>query len=190
MKLYNYVLEEVLKAGYKEEIEWCRNIPKTIDKTYFFREYCWVVINSGMLNKVAEKIFKRFWNGGQYNFEAIGHPNKNRSIREVYNSLDRYYYQFENTKNILKFLESLPHIGKITKYHLARNLGVDIAKPDRHLVRISEFFGYKDVQKFCKAIAEQVHEKIGVVDLVFWRFAELHSNYLELFEKYTLDVFK
>ena len=186
LELYNYIKDFVIKKGYKQEIEWCSNIPEIekIDKWYFFREYVWVVINSGMKNSVAKEIFNRFWNNGHFNFDAIGHPHKKESIKKVYNRLDRYFYHLIKSKNRLKYLESLPHIGMITKYHLARNLGLNYAKPDRHLVRITSLLKFNNVQKFCGKISNLSGDKIGLVDLVFWRFATLNDNYINLIQEF------
>jgi len=186
LELYNFIKDFVIEKGYKQEIEWCSNIPEIekITKWDFFREYVWVVINSGMKNSVAEKIFNRFWNNGHLNFDAIGHPHKRESIKKVYNRLDRYCSNWKRSKNRLKYIESLPHIGKITKYHLARNLGLDYAKPDRHLVRISSLFKFNNVQKFCGKISNLSGDKIGLVDLIFWRFATLNDNYINFIQEF------
>lgn len=181
--LYLKIKNDIIEKGYLKEIEWYDNIPnlKDLDKIFFFREYVWVVINSGMKNQVAEKIFKSFWNDkNSFNFDAIGHPNKNKAIKKVYNRLDFYFDHFLQSKNKLMFLKSLPHIGEITKYHLAKNLGLSFAKPDRHLVRIANLLRYNNVQDFCMVVSELSHDKIGVVDLVFWRFANITQNYLEV----------
>jgi hypothetical protein len=181
INIFDYVKKEVVENGYEKEIEWVRNINQDIDKSYFFREYVWVVVNSGMNNKVAEKIFRSFWNDGKdFNFDAVKHKYKNKSILEVFNNLDDYFSKYTKSKNKMGFLFSLPHIGKITKYHLARNLGMDFAKPDRHLVNISNIFGYENVLEFCKKISELSNERIGVVDLIFWRFATLFKDYIEI----------
>lgn len=179
VNIYLKIKEIVISEGYKQEIESIESIPKDFDKEYFFREYCWVVINSGMKNKIAEKIFEKFWNNGDINFDEVNHPHKNKSIRYVFSRLDFIYNHFITSKNKLEFLKALSHIGDITKYHLARNLGLDYAKPDRHLTRIAHFLKYDDVQKFCKAISEFVDDRIGIVDLVLWRFATLFEDYLE-----------
>ena len=181
---YDYIKHYLKTNGYKHEIEWCENIPSEIDKKFFFREYAWVVINSGMKNKIAEKIYLNFWNNGDINFEAIKHSHKNKAITHVYNRLDHYFRHFKQSKNKLVYLKSLPFIGNITKFHLARNLGLDYAKPDRHLVRIANLFEYDNVQTFCKDISELCFDKIGVVDLVFWRFATLFKDYLDLLKKW------
>lgn len=186
LDLYNYIKDFIIKKGYKQEIEWCSNIPKIeeMNKWYFFREYVWVVINSGMKNSVAKKIVDRFWNNGNLDFDTIGHPHKRESIKKVYNRLDRYFNHLIKSKNRLKYIESLPHIGEITKYHLARNLGLDYAKPDRHLVRISSLLKFNNVQKFCGKISDLSRDKIGLVDLVFWRFATLNDNYINLIQEF------
>jgi len=185
--LYNFIKKSVIDNGYSQEIEWCKNIPKIekIDKWYFFREYVWVVINSGMKSSVAEKIFNRFWNNGDLNFDAIGHPHKNKSVLEVFNHLDQYLHHLIESENRLEYIESLPHIGKVTKYHLARNLGLDYAKPDRHLVRISSLFNYDNVQNFCEEISNSSGDKIGLIDLIFWRFAILFNNYIEIMKNFS-----
>jgi len=187
--IYFRIKKEVIEQGYSNEIEWCTNIPdlKEWDKIDFFKEYVWVVLSSGMNNKVTEQIFKNFLNDKIiFNFEAINHPNKNKAIKKVYNRLDFYFNHLLQSKDKLKFLKNLPHIGDITKYHLARNLGLNYAKPDRHLVRIANLFKYNNnqVQTFCTVISQLTNEKIGVVDLVFWRFANLNKNYLELIENW------
>jgi hypothetical protein len=69
-------------------------------------------------------------------------------------------------------LEKFPYIGTVTKFHLAKNLGLDVAKPDRHLVRVANRFGYEDVQKMCRDIFDICGDKIAVADLVLWRFEE------------------
>ena len=180
-EIYNYIKQEVIKKGFREEIEWCENIPslEKLDKTYFFQEYTWVVINSGMKYKIAKKIFEDFWNKGNFNFEVVKHPQKHKAIKKIYNRLDLHFHHLKQSKNKLYYIKSLPFIGDITKYHLARNLGLDYAKPDRHLVRIASLFGYNNVQIFCNEISKLSNDKIGVIDLIIWRFAILFDNYLE-----------
>jgi len=180
--LYDFIKKSVIDSGYSQEIEWCKNLPRieNITKLDFFSQYTWVVINSGMNNNIAKKIFNRFWNNGNFDFNAIKHPHKNKSVIKVFNRLERHLQNLKRSKNRLKYIESLPHIGKITKYHLARNLGLDYAKPDRHLVRISLLFKYNNVQKFCKIISDLSGDKIGLVDLILWRFATLFGNYIDI----------
>jgi len=180
VKIYEIIKEIVLQDGHGNEIEWCKNIYlNALSEENFYREYSWVVINSGMKYQVAKRIYDAFWKDNTVNFDAVRHPNKNKALRQVYSRLDQIFYFLKSSYNPLKYLETLPQIGPVTKYHLARNIGIDCAKPDRHLVRIASFFGYEDVQKFCQEIADKTGDRIGVVDIVWWRFAESYPNYLD-----------
>ena len=67
-------------------------------------------------------------------------------------------------------LQTLPYIGRITVSHLAKNLGWDLAKPDRHLARFSERLGFSSVRDFCNTIAAATGEAVNVIDLVLWRY--------------------
>jgi len=180
LEFYNQAESEVIKNGYAKEITMveCRKFEDQTPRTLFF-EFVYVVCNSGMRNQVAEKIYKNYVKNG---ISAINHPNKKKAIQQG----ERYYETwFETLKDQasdeerLEYLESLPHIGKITKYHLARNLGIDCAKPDRHLMRLADHFGYSDVQEMCKALSDVTGERIGTVDVVLWRYCNINSNYME-----------
>jgi len=67
-------------------------------------------------------------------------------------------------------LRQFPYIGPVTVWHLAKNLGYDIAKPDRHLTRISKRFGFGGADSFCAAIADACGDSVKVIDLVVWRY--------------------
>ena len=62
----------------------------------------------------------------------------------------------------------------VTCWHLAKNLGFQVAKPDRHLIRISKKAGFATPNDLCAAVAEVTGEPINVVDLVLWRYAALN----------------
>ena len=81
-------------------------------------------------------------------------------------------------------LRCLPYIGGVTGYHLAKNLGADVAKPDRHLVKCAARFGFDNVQELCAVLADATGDPVSVVDLVIWRFLEQRQpvDSLELLE--------
>ncbi|MBI4311566.1 MAG: hypothetical protein HY681_07265 [Chloroflexi bacterium] len=85
--------------------------------------------------------------------------------------------------NNLSFFRQFPFIGPITQYHLARNIGLDYAKPDRWLLREAEYFGYGPTALGVKAtvdfIAKSRGHRPGVIDCVLWRWAEQHPWYFE-----------
>lgn len=79
------------------------------------------------------------------------------------------------------FIKQLPYMGPATAYHLAKNVGLDVVKPDRHLLRVTAVAGYESPQALCEDISEMVGDRLAVVDLVIWRFATLCPDYLEHF---------
>ena len=83
--------------------------------------------------------------------------------------------------NPLAELQRFSYIGAITAFHLAKNIGVSIAKPDRHLTRLCNAAGFAQVGELCQCIASFVGDDISKVDTVLWRFATLDRNYLTLF---------
>jgi hypothetical protein len=70
-------------------------------------------------------------------------------------------------------LRKLPFIGPVTSYHLAKNLGIDVVKRDRHLVRLAVHLGFSSAEEMCGAFGDQVGEPISVVDIVLWRYCVL-----------------
>lgn len=70
-----------------------------------------------------------------------------------------------------ELLSKLPYIGKVTCFHLARNIGLlDYVKPDLHLVRLAKVWGFEDCVTMCKAIQRNISEELplGLIDLVLW----------------------
>jgi hypothetical protein len=66
-------------------------------------------------------------------------------------------------------LAELPYIGKVTCFHLGRNVGLlDCVKPDLHLVRMAEHWGFSDCTEMCKSMGAGSGLPLGIVDLVTW----------------------
>lgn len=97
-------------------------------------------------------------------FELLGVELKVSQPKVVYNDK-------------ISALEELPWIGGITKYHLARNMGLDCVKPDRHLVRLAERYGFEDPHLMCNYLAKQFKERVGTIDVILWRYCNLTGNY-------------
>jgi len=80
---------------------------------------------------------------------------------------------------------SFDYIGPVTCFHLAKNLGVDVVKHDRHLVRYASYMGFRDATELCEMISRITGDRVAVVDLVLWRFATLMPAYeRELVERF------
>jgi hypothetical protein len=60
---------------------------------------------------------------------------------------------------------------------MARNLGIDTIKPDLHLERMAEVWGYKNPFDLCNDIQHLTGEKLGIIDIVLWRYCNLTGDY-------------
>ena len=170
-KAYNYLVS----AGRNPEIEYTRQLDfGACTDEHFLMEYAFVVISSGMKNQVAQRIFSRF--NEKLDHSVIGHPGKRQAIARAIKEHHEWLAQLRVSTDKVTYLETLPWIGPITKYHLARNIGLDFVKPDRHLVRVATAFDYPDPYTMCSEISKEVGERIGVVDVVLWRYCNLRGT--------------
>jgi hypothetical protein len=165
----------VIDAGYAHDIDWIANIQPCVNADDFANEAVWVILNSGMKEQIARNIWHSIrvaWDNGLPTSSAFGHDGKVKAIDYIVKNKENIFAQFEHCLEPLEFLESLPFIGKITKYHLAKNLGFDCIKPDRHLVRIAKTYDLTP-DAMCEMIREHTGEKLSMIDMVIWRAANL-----------------
>jgi len=67
-----------------------------------------------------------------------------------------------------ELLSRLPYVGRITCFHLARNIGLfESVKPDLHLVRLASHWGFKDCVEMCESMRPD-GMPLGIVDLILW----------------------
>lgn len=176
-KRYLILKRLVIEAGYEDDVQWAENVQPVDLPCKFVAEYCFVVLNSGMKAQVASGIWRKVKQAirdGQPIRSVFKHPGKSaaieRAIKEGVDWFERYQ-RISTVETKLSYLESLPWIGRITKWHLAKNLGLEAMKPDRHLVRI---FGCEEMSRYgCARLAEETGDRIGTVDYVIWRAANL-----------------
>lgn len=188
----------VREKGFGREVDWCETRPsfEVVDKKRFLTEYAWVVLNCGMKNKVVESkwagIRKAFLdfdaqkivkNGKDVLVNALSIFGNVKKINAIFHvAMQLHFGNFSAVKQNIKrdplgFLETLPFIGNVTKYHLARNLGFDYVKPDRHLVRLATKFGMTPFE-LCQTIHEKTGRRLGTIDVILWRFCEQKGQVL------------
>ncbi len=169
-KAYDFV-----SKNFPEDISWQNTVKfAKITPKYFFEQYVWVVLASGFKVSIVQKIYEK-WSKNPNDFSTIRHPLKNKAIKKTSKNYRRLFKELKSKKTNderLEYLGTLPHIGNITKYHLAKNLGIDVAKPDVHLQRLMKKFGFNDVQQMCNVIKRKFRHKVSVIDIVLWRYAE------------------
>jgi hypothetical protein len=177
------------KEEYRHEIGWIENIKPLEEQTWqtFEYEYIWVVLNAGMKEQIARKIYERFLDAAEHYeerkedpFQTIGHKGKRKAISSFVGNGERYFQRLQIAEDKIEYLKALPWIGDITKYHLAKNMGIDCVKPDRHLERMAKVYDYATPYDMCKqiqidlgGIGTPYQTKLATIDLVLWRWCNL-----------------
>ena len=185
------------RAFYQVELNQISSVKfKEIFPDYFFREAVWVIHATGFSAQAVGKFFDCLMNAYRgWSFLAqenkasaiercrkvVNNPQKIGAVWQIANDIHnginklgwkQYKQDYLSSPDLLK---DLPYIGKITCYHLARNIGLlECVKPDLHLVRLAKYWGYNDCLKMCKAIQERHFQvsgeklPLGIIDLCLW----------------------
>ena len=165
----------VIAAGHGDDIEWAENLKPPANADEFAAEIIFVICNSGMKHTVARRIYDRVMEGmraGRSMQESFRHPGKCAAIADIWQHRDKLFRWYCSAPDKLAFLAGLPWIGPITKYHVAKNFGLQYAKPDVHLTRLAKTFNTTP-QAMCDVIAKRTGYKIATVDTLLWRAAAL-----------------
>lgn len=155
----------------RDDVAWAESIFEPINADDFALEAIFVICNSGMKNTVArgiyERVVKQLYAGAPAR-DVFRHDGKVRAIEVIWFDRKPLYAQFLAATDKLVFCESLPFIGGITKYHLAKNFGAQVAKPDVHLQRLADREGVT-AQALCERLAAETGYRIATVDTILWR---------------------
>jgi hypothetical protein len=173
--LYLQLKQRIIDLGYQDEIDWASSIKPCENSLNFFMEYSWVVLCSGMKEQIARKIWHKILSAienGKNASDVFGHKGKATAIDTMRHRRLERFTEYQKSQDKLSFLQSLPWIGPITKYHLAKNLGLECIKPDRHLVRIAASEG-KTPNELCQQLSGETGDRLVLVDTVIWRSANL-----------------
>ncbi|TIN80750.1 hypothetical protein [Mesorhizobium sp.] len=155
----------------QDDIAWSESIKAPTDPDDFALEAIFVICNSGMKNTVARRIFEKcrdeLARGGNAR-HVFGHLGKATAINDIWNGRADLFARYLASDDKLAFCASLPWIGNITKYHLAKNFGADVAKPDVHLQRLADREGVT-AQALCERLATATGYRVATVDVLLWR---------------------
>ncbi len=157
----------------QDDINWSENVKEPADSEAFALESIFVICNSGMKNTVAMGIFKRCaaaLQKGSAVFEVFKHPGKAAAIEHIWAHRHALFADYLAATDKLAYLETLPWIGSITKFHLAKNFGANVAKPDIHLQRMADRQGCT-VELLCAGLAEATGYRAATIDVILWRAA-------------------
>ncbi len=160
-----------------------------------FAGHCaYVILAGGFSQQTAKKIHEKIMStlhkfGADYNLliELFNNKNKVSAICKIWENraeICNMYYTLKSLDDRLAYLQKLPHIGKITANHLARNLGEDIVKYDIWIQRLGCVFVGKnmmidngnlsaDVKAACDDMFAHLVRETGLprgyIDVVLWK---------------------
>lgn len=202
--VFNYLLITLKKLGLDadkrsfDEIRYILNNNILFTADDFAYECFYVVCVAGFKQDYAkamcDKIIKLTKENKNFTIEDLskiyGNKLKVKAIKNIWDNRETYknkFYELKNIEDKVEFLGSLPYIGNITKYHLARNLGLNFVKYDIWIQRLGvALYGTEDfvnkvnntklipeIKYFCdimfKKLEEEIGEKVGFIDVVLWR---------------------
>jgi len=194
--------ETVIERGFAPEVDWQTTASfHDINETDFLRESSWVILSAGMRETVIRQRFPAIsaaflnWTGAEEihrnktkcRNDALSVFAHSRKISAIISLATKVFSKgFERIKSDIRaggteYLQEFDYIGPITCFHLAKNLGLDVVKPDRHLVRLAIAAEYESPLELCREISEETGDRLAVVDLVLWRFATIQADYAQLF---------
>jgi hypothetical protein len=200
-EIYSQIKSEVIHRGYGREITWQseRDFSDSTEAD-FLRESAWVILSSGFRETVAGRLFPRISESFMYwrcarsivnnlddcvkrALRYFRHEGKINAIASAVVRIDEMGYdrvKQSMERDPIGTLTQFSYIGPVTAYHLAKNLGIQVAKPDRHLVRMSSALGYCGVSDMCLDFSQSSGDCIAVVDIVLWRYATIQPNYVRI----------
>ena len=171
---------------------------KIYDADAFAGHCVYVILAGGFSQVTAKKIYQKIMEslrefGANYNrlIELFNNKNKVSAICKIWENraeICNMYYTLKSLDDRLAYLQKLPHIGKITANHLARNLGEDVVKYDIWIQRLGcAFVGKKlpidnaklslDVKCACDDmfthLAGQTGLPRGYIDVVLWKSCQV-----------------
>lgn len=184
-----------------DEIKQNLSNPKKLSSDDFASTVSYVILAGGFSQKTAKKIHKIIMDKLPENQSAddllkiFNNKNKINAIHKIWNNRQYFcdgYYKCKSLDEKLKYLESLPHIGKITANHLARNLGENVVKYDIWIQRLGVLYGGNTglsknidngklnpkIKKLCDDMFEHLSSEtglpIGYIDVVLWKSLQNH----------------
>lgn len=179
------------EENYADELDWANSVSpatfKSMKAKQFLSEYCWVVYASGFKVSTIESIFpdlRAAFKG--FELETLARMKSIKPVLAIFNNERKAASFLKGAKLIasdgfpgfkkrlrcegIGMLERLPGIGPITKYHLAKNIGlVDEAKPDIWLVRAADACS-TTVQDLVSFLSEKYNMSRHAVDVILWRY--------------------
>lgn len=179
------------EAEHQDEVDWANSINpetfKNLKSKRFLSEYCWVVYVSGFKVSIIDEIFPSLRTAfKEFELEELAKMRSLKPVLAIFGNESKANSFLEGSKIIAEYgfsafkkrlkdegmdmLEELPGIGPITKFHLAKDIGLaDEAKPDVWLVRAADACS-STVQELVVFLSDKYGMSRHVVDVILWRY--------------------
>lgn len=131
--------------------------------------------------------------------QIFNNKNKTSAILKIWQNMDvlrNGYYDLSDLDSKLSYLSKLPHIGKITANHLARNLGENVVKYDIWIQRLGILYSGNsalrdkidngnlnpEIKSVCNEMFSHLEFETGLprgyIDVVLWKACQ--NNFIKL----------
>jgi hypothetical protein len=173
----------------------------------FARQAIYVILAGGFSQKTAKVIHGKVMDYIEKNpsashdqmfgdlIKTFNNKNKINAVIKIWQNRQQYrddYYAINGSlEQKLAYIVKLPHIGKITANHLARNLGEDVVKYDIWIQRLGVVFSGRDlwdkidngdldpqVKAACDEMFAHLARETGLprgyIDVVLWKACQNH----------------
>ena len=182
-----------------DEIREILSNPPHLSPDEFASTVSYVILAGGFSQKTAKKIHKIIMQKMPANtgdlLKVFNNKNKINAIVKIWDNRQDFcdgYYKCSSLDEKLNYLQKLPHIGKITANHLARNLGENVVKYDIWIQRLGVLYGgnralYEkidngkldaDIKKSCDEMFAHLENETnlprGYIDVVLWKALQNH----------------
>ena len=187
--------ESFVRENFPEDLEWSEEIIHTdledVSKQWFFSEYVHCVYCSGFsvrtVRMKSDAIREAYYDYDPVKVAANPEEARRKAMKKacirnkrkvdaiikgagIISKLEwpGFLYKVKEDINMLK---TLPYIAEVLKFHLARNIGFNLIKPDVHLKRLAKHYEL-DPFKMCERLSESTGLPRHTVDSILWRAAQ------------------
>lgn len=149
-------------------------------------EIIWIILCAGRSAQAARTIETRVraaLDAGQPAVTAFGYRAKaaaiDRAWRERATDFQKLHavLDADDPTLLLDWCSSIPFVGAITRYQLAKNLGRDLVKPDIWLCRLAGIpdqarmaatARFTSCMEFCQPLVQESNDNFATVDSICW----------------------
>ncbi len=165
--------------------DWSTSIAAPADAEKLAGEIVWIVLCAGKTAQAARTIERSVWaaiHAGRPVLSAFGHRMRAAAIEFAWAEREPLFRKLldmrgASDEDLLAWCRTLPGVGAVTCYQLAKNLGRDLAKPDIWLCRLAgipDRPGGRVLERFaacrdlCVPLAQSTGDRIATVDSMLW----------------------